>query len=210
LTDKLVGLDGVNLGDLKTVLLNVGPGRASGERRFALALEDEKGATLDPPVIEGLYFEGFGRWYRPWLEVRYNRELSTLDLGGSGEEEALFKLLCSILPPGSHIMVPYRTHRISAMALMFGVPPAASPLGYLMYVGGCRWYKDWYFAEGFMEGEEKLQATKPLDDARRRAKTVAIRDELRDYLSSDPDPSKPEMETICRDLARRIIDMPDE
>ena len=209
MADQLSKLDDVDLGALTTVLLNVGPGRASGERRFSLALRDGD-TTLDPPAIEGLYFEGLGRWYRPWLEVRYHNRLSAMDLGGTGEEEALFKLLCGILPPGSHIMVPYRTHRITAMALMFRVPPAASPLGYLMYLGGCRWYKDWYFAEGFMEGEEKLQATKPLDEDRRRAKTATIKEDLRAYLYQDPDPSKPEMEKICRDLAGRIIDLPDE
>jgi hypothetical protein len=106
-------------------------------------------------------------------------------------------------------MVPYRTHRITAVALMFRVPPAASPIGYLMYVGGCRWYKDWYFAEGFMEGEEKLQATKPLDDEKMKAKTKLIKDDLRAYMSREPDADKPEMERVCRDLANRILSMPD-
>jgi hypothetical protein len=210
--DQLSRLDKRNLGRFSTLLSDVRPGRASGERRFSIILRDVDGKSLTPPVVEGLYFEGLGRWYRPWLEIRYQNELANgemVDLEGTRDEEALFKLLCDILPPGSHIMVPYRTHRITAMALMFGVPPAASPLGYLMYMGGCRWYKDWYFAEGFMEGEEKLQATKPLDDEKRRIKTVAIKDDLRAYLFREPDPGKPRMEAICRDLARRIIEMSD-
>jgi len=211
LTDHLTTLDELSLGSYTTLLRNVRPGRAAGERRFSIVLQDENGQILEPPAVEGLYFEGFGRWYRPWLEIRYQNELSNgLDLGGTEDEETLFKMLCDVLPPGSHIMVPYRTHRITAMALMFRVPPAASPIGYLMYMGGCRWYKDWYFAEGFMEGEEKLQATKPLDEEKRRAKTKIIKDELRAYLSRQPDDDKPEMERVCRDLANRILSMLDD
>ena len=211
MTDQLASLDGQKLGSLTTVLGPVGPGRASGEHRFSLSLASEDGSVLQPPVVEGLYFEGRGRWYRPWLEVRYHNLLGgEQDLRGTVEEESLFKLLCGILPPGSHIMVPYRTHATTATALMFRVPPAATPLGFLMYVGGCRWYKDWYFAEGFMEGEEKLQATKPLDDERRRVKTAEIKEELEAYLSRKPDPDKTAMEITCRDLARRVIEMRDE
>jgi len=210
LTDQLASLDGQKLGALTTALGSLGPGRASGEHRFSLSLVSEDGSVLQPPVIEGLYFEGRGRWYRPWLEIRYRNLLGgDVDLGGTENEESLFKLLCDILPPGSHIMVPYRTHPVTATALMFRVPPAATPLGFLMYRGGCRWYKDWYFAEGFMEGEEKLQATKPLDEERKRSKTAAIREELEDYLSRKPDPDKTDMEIICRDLARRVLDTPD-
>jgi hypothetical protein len=192
-----------------TSLVKVGPGRGGGEYRFQLSLIGQVG-TYEPPVIDGLYFEGIGRYYRPWLEARYANRLSSkageLDLGGSQEEEDLFRALCGVLQPGSHIMVPYRTHTITAQALMYQVPPAASPLGYLMYLGGCRWYKDWYFAEGFMEGEEKLQATKPLNADLFKEKTANIKSEIKEYLAQRPDPSKMEMETICRGLARRILE----
>jgi hypothetical protein len=207
----LSALDGVRLGSFDTALGGESRGRAKGETRFELRLKSG-GRSYEPPVVTGLHFEGIGRWYRPWLEVRYETSMTageeTLDLEGTKEEEALFKLLCDLLPPGGHIMVKYPTHKITAQALMFGIPPAATPLGYLMYLGGCRWYKDWYFAEGFMEGEEKLQATKPLDDARAAGNTRRIRAELEAYLDRSPDPGKPEIEEVCRGLARRILEMP--
>ena len=203
-------LDGRKIGRFATRMTRTGAGRTSDEHRFTLELLDDEGRSAAPPAITGLYFEGRGKWYRPWFEVRYENLLEfgggSMDLTGTGEEEGIFKLLCDQLPPGSHIMVPYRTHRITAMALIFLVPPAASPIGYLLYLGGCRWYKDWYFAEGFLEGEEKLQASKPLDEARKREKTAVIKRELKQYLEREPDPSKMEMEEICRGLASRILE----
>jgi hypothetical protein len=40
---------------------------------------------------------------------------------------------------------------------------------------GFTWFKDWYFPEGFMEGDQKLQAEKPIDEhasQRHRARWV--------------------------------------
>ncbi len=208
----LRSLDGKRVGRFITMLGPLEAGRGRGESRFRVNLRDHGKRIWDPPIISGLFFEGLGKWYRPWVEVDYRRSIGahgeayslTLD-----EEERLFRLICDLIPPGGHIMVKYSSHPLTARALIFGVPPAATPLGYLMYRGGCRWYKDWYFAEGFMEGEEKLQASKPLDESRMRSKTAQIRDELREYLRSERDPSQPEMESVCRDLARRILDRPD-
>lgn len=205
--EALPQLDKVTLGRFVTSLENLGRGRARAETQFEIILRRD-GSPLTPSVVSGLHFEGIGRWYRPWLEIEYK---NTLSLEGRkvrlepGEEEGLFKLLCDVLPPGSHIMVGYRNHKITAQALMFGVPPQATPLGYLLYQGGCRWFKDWYFAEGFMEGEEKLQGTKPLNGEIAARHSERIRGELRQYLEAEPDPSKPDLESICRRLARKIL-----
>lgn len=206
-------LGGRRIGRFTILLHNARPGRALAELRFDLSLKDPQQRLYEPPVISALYFGGIGKWYRPWIEVNYENRISSegaaIDLEGRPEEEGLFRLLCGLLPPGSHIMVKYHNHPMTAMALLFGVPPAATPIGHLLYLGGCRWYKDWYFAEGFMEGEEKLQASKPLDLERKRAKTLEIEGELRAYLQTEPDPSKPEVESVCRRLATRILDMPE-
>lgn len=206
-------LDGRRIGPFTILLRNARPGRARGEVRFDLNLRDMQRKVYEPAVVSALHFSGIGKWYRPWIEVNYENQVASdgiaIDLEGGPEEEELFGLLCGLLPPGSHIMVKYHNHPVTAMALLFGVPPAATPIGYLLYRGGCRWYKDWYFAEGFLEGEEKLQATKPLDVERNRAKTLEIREQLKAYLRKEPDPTKPEMESVCRKLAARILDMPE-
>jgi hypothetical protein len=52
-------------------------------------------------------------------------------------------------------------------ALRRRVPPAATPLGLALLRAGCRWLKDWYFAEGGREGHTKLQGELPPDAAHR-------------------------------------------
>ena len=60
--------------------------------------------------------------------------------------------------PGGSIMVAYGVDETEG-ALRRRVPPAATPLGRALIAAGCRWLKDWYFAEGGREGEAKLQGT---------------------------------------------------
>ena len=62
--------------------------------------------------------------------------------------------------PGGSIMVAYGVGQTEA-ALRRRVPPAATPLGRALIAAGCRWLKDWYFAEGGREGATKLQGTLP-------------------------------------------------
>ena len=59
--------------------------------------------------------------------------------------------------------------------------PAAPPLGLPLLAAGCRWFKDWSFAEGGREGSTKLQGNLPLDTAHARAATVALKRELCDF-----------------------------
>jgi hypothetical protein len=69
-------------------------------------------------------------------------------------------------------------------ALRRKVPPAATPVGLAMLRAGCRWFKDWYYPEGGREGGTKLQATLPLDDARRKRAETALAEELRAFIES--------------------------
>lgn len=48
------------------------------------------------------------------------------------------------------------------------MPPPVSRLGYKLFKLGFTWFKDWYFAEGFWEGRQKLQGEKPNDESRIR------------------------------------------
>jgi hypothetical protein len=47
----------------------------------------------------------------------------------------------------------------------------------LLWIGGCRWFKDWYFAEGWKEGGIKLQGEKPLNAEREKENTAKIIEE---------------------------------
>ena len=60
-------------------------------------------------------------------------------------------------------MVVYLNHIETNLGLQKGVPPPITELGYLLWNAGCTWFKDWYFSEGFREGDVKLQGEKPLN-----------------------------------------------
>jgi hypothetical protein len=172
----------------------VQPGAFAGVYSFSLAAE---GRT----VVSGLFYEG-SRYIKPWLELDYAPLTGDeLDPGG----EALFQLLAELIPAGGHISVAYLAHRITARALLSGVPAAATPIGYLLWRCGCRWYKDWYFAEGWKEGGIKLQGEKPLTDARAQANTAKIVAELTAFVKKGGY-VEPEVEQICKELATRILE----
>ena len=69
-------------------------------------------------------------------------------------------------------------------ALRRKVPPAATPLGLVLLRSGCRWMKDWYFAEGGREGHAKLQGEVPLNREHRARAEASLRAELTRFLAA--------------------------
>jgi hypothetical protein len=166
---------------------NFSTGRFIEEKNFELFLKDRDGNLSEDPIIEGVFFAGRGEYYRPWLEVIYNNRVrinsNIIDI--SGEEildEKLFEYLSDLLPPGSHMMVVYINQEETSKSLELGVPPPATPIGYLMFKTGFTWFKDWYFSEGFWEGDVKLQGDKPLNDEHRKKNLKTIEHQLTQFL----------------------------
>ena len=60
---------------------------------------------------------------------------------------------------------------------------ALAGLGLALLATGCRWLKDWYFAEGGREGHTKLQGELPLDATHRRRAERALRVELEAFVA---------------------------
>jgi hypothetical protein len=141
------------------------PGRAAGEERVVIAGPDGK------PAAHGLWFHG-----RPSAGVRPWADLVVHDL-------AVIPDVVGALGPGGSVMVAYEGDD-TERALRRKVPPAATPVGLTMLRAGCRWFKDWYYPEGGREGGTKLQATLPLDDARRKRAETALAEELREFVES--------------------------
>jgi len=68
-----------------------------------------------------------------------------------------------------------------------------------------RWFKDWYFAEGWKEGGPKLRGEKPLNGARKQANTQKIVDEVTDFVSKT-EYREPEIEDVCKKLRLKILE----
>lgn len=181
LTRELAGveLDGYTLepGDFRR-------GRTDRESYFNLFLS-RNGLLSRGPIVQGLFFAGRGDYIRAWIEFRYDPVVafadgSVVDLEELRMTARLFSILGALIPPGGSMMVIYgaEAHSVSAdteKGLKRSFPPAVTPLGYYLWKSGLRWYKDWYFSEGWMEGGMKLQATRPLNEevrVRREEKAV--------------------------------------
>jgi hypothetical protein len=139
----------------------------AGWFQFSLALRDSDGQASRTPIMAGIV-SGGGRGVMPWFEGRVYPTVEfaqgeQLDARKAGLEAELIQLLGGLVPAGGHLMLEYEspgqgdTHR----ELLLRVPPAATPLGALMFRAGFRGhFKDWYISEGGHEGPRKLQANK--------------------------------------------------
>ncbi len=180
-------LGGGRVGGYTMTLSGLKTGRTGRESYFNLFLA-RGGEASRKPVVQGLFFAGRGEYIRAWLEFRYDpRVVFGEDMESDLEEEgltgALFSALGELIPPGGSMMAIYGAEehplfRETEMGLKRGFPPPATPLGRYLWDVGLRWFKDWYFPEGWLEGSMKLQATRPLDEAVRSQREERAREEL--------------------------------
>jgi hypothetical protein len=138
------------------------PGRWAGEERITFAGPQGFAAR-------GIWFAG-RPGLRPWAD------LVVADL-------RMLPAVAQRLGPGGALMVAYGADE-TERALRRRVPPAATPLGLALLAAGCRWFKDWSFAEGGREGSTKLQGNLPTDAAHARMATDALARELRAFLDT--------------------------
>jgi len=170
LNGKKLNDHGLLLGELKQLKL-------SSWKGFKLFLTDPAGVPSEEPVVRGIYSSGGKDGVKPWLDLEYWEEpefsgslgkRKKFSLSSLGLDQRLFDLLGGLIPAGGHFMVSYegeqRIHTETAQSLSAGVPPAATPLGYLMFRSGFEYIKDWYLAEGGFEGPRKIWGEKAPDE----------------------------------------------
>jgi hypothetical protein len=145
------------------------PGRFQGESRVVVAAGGGSEAR-------GLWFAG-----RPDLGLRPWVDLEQADPGA-------LPAIAAALGPGASIMVRYGDDE-TERALRVRVPPAATPLGLALLQAGCRWLKDWSFAEGGREGPTKLQGELPLGASQSRHAEQALRTDLEAFLARGGNPA---------------------
>ncbi|RMG67083.1 MAG: DUF1122 domain-containing protein [Nitrospirae bacterium] len=146
---------GIKVDDLKLFLQDLQRGRFIEERDYRLL------AVKNNNRIHIAYIKCFfGRppHYRPWIEVfSINPEVDFFRTSVSTE---LFELFAEALDWGESLFIEYAQDRETERMLELGKDVEATPLGKRLKELGFRWFKDWYFPEGAMEGGQKLQAQK--------------------------------------------------
>lgn len=196
-----------------TELANMRRFRLPDERYFELYLKATDGYRTYRPVIRGIYFSGKGKWIRTWMEVSYNPKVKftderggvdEIDISGSESEQRIFSLLSGTIAAGGRLMVEYsiKDHPDTLTALEMGAPPILTKLGYLLWKTGFTSFKNWYFAEGWMEGNTKLQGEKPLNREIRRRQIKKLAQEVRDFFDSGKNIQGliPDAQKICDEL----------
>ena len=204
-------LQGRSLG-VGRLLVLLGPKSSVGARYFQLFLRLADGRLSPGAFLLGLHNSGSFLAYN-WIDVaRYDGAASfaggeEIALAGAPERR-LFRLLGGLIPPGGHLMVEYESAhaRSTERMLSLGLPPVATPLGYLMFLGGCgASFRDWYISEGGREGPRRLQGFKPLDAASAASKAAAMAAELRAFLALPPNKERREWDALACRLARRVL-----
>lgn len=114
-------------------------------------------------------FEGRPPFYKKWIEVfSIVPEISFDDkvfvFYNTDIEKNLIKCLSSSIGAGERLFIEYIYDKETWKALEIGVPPHLTRIGFMLLENGFTWFKDWYYPEGFMEGNPKLQAEKPIND----------------------------------------------
>ncbi len=78
-----------------------------------------------------------------------------------------------------------KVQRDTKTGLDRGYPPVVTPLGFLLFAARCGMgLKDWYFAEGGLEGPEKLQGFKYQNQQSADERAEKMLQELHLYVSS--------------------------
>ena len=134
-------------------------------------------------------FNGRPPFYRRWVELFHILpEVSFEGLKyvflNSPQERELVECLSSQLSGGEKIFIEYIYDGETYKALEAGIPTPLTRLGYMLLENGFAWFKNWYFAEGFMEGSPKIQGEKPLDENHRMRLLQEICGEVEDFLKT--------------------------
>lgn len=156
------------------------------------------------PILEGQTNPGTA-WRHPWLEVRFEPWVGGRDEGQAltfDEQLELFDHLGEVLVPGAYVMLSCDGHPASLRALSVDVPPACTALGYLLWAAGARWYKVWYFPEGWREGHEKVQGNLPADEEHAAERTRERLEEIESFLGTELAETYPE----CAQRGRQLLD----
>jgi len=211
LEDKKVGEYLLQLGEVKQL-------RLSSWKGFELYIKKPEGILSLAPVIKGILSSEAKDGIQPWLDIVYWEELEfkkdekfieRLSLSSRDHDARLFQILGDLIPPGGHLMVSYEgenpIHKNTIKSLSIRIPPAATPLGFLLVRSGFQLIKDWYLSEGGFEGPRKLWAEKAPDSNWAKifyGKTAA---QIDSFLEKERQPELRTLEEPARERASEIL-----
>ena len=185
--------------------VHLGP-RIVGKRYFRVLLDGDGGPRR---FIEALYNDGPYPGQN-WVEI-YDLERPAALLELDDLATALVPYLrpvAAAVPPGGHLMAEYEKAdwHTTQRGLLAGIPPLATPLGVLLFdLGVGDSFKDWYFPEGGMEGNRKLQGNRAYSATQRTEMRGRRAEELLAFLAA-PRRAEDDIDARARVDAARVLD----
>jgi hypothetical protein len=191
------------------------PKRRVGLFDVSLFLKNDDGKTSDRPLIEGIYSKGNrSRNIQEWFDIHYS---DRADFGSENPvilsrlgrcAEDVFEMIGGAIEPGGMIFVSLITdiiwemeselHKATRDCLSIrslGIPPAATPLGRLLFIGGCRNIKSQAFD---VQGSSRLAGEKAFNPDGDRQFAQKIRIQLQEFLGRKDQRESAEFDKICK------------
>jgi len=208
-----------------TTQLRFQPRRRVGHFDVSLFLKDGDGKISDRPLIEGIYSKGNpSQHIQGWFDIHYADQAdfgdgSSVFLSRSGRwAEDIFAMIGEIIEPGGMIFVSLITdmvweteselHRMTRECLearSLEIPPAATPLGRLLFTGGCRNVKSQAFD---VQGSSRIAGEKAPNPDIKRQFTQKLQTQLQEFLGRRAHRESAEFDKInkiCRSNAEDIL-----
>jgi len=178
--------EGIQKNDFSFHGKNFEEGRIKNQEYFDLYMK-KKG--VEKRLMRISIYKGKKPYYQPWVEMFSIKSSLMFDKErfyyfDSKIEEELLDFLTSQMGEGSRIFIEYQYDKKTMKELSRGVPEPCTRLGYKLFQRGFTWFKDWYFSEGFHEGNQKLQGEKPIDDEHRKNQIKHINNQLTNFLEN--------------------------
>jgi len=155
-------------------------------------------------------YKGKAPYYDPWVEMFSIKDFlifdgERFDYFDSKIEDELLDFFTSQMDHGSRIFIEYQHDKKTMRELSSGVPEPCTRLGYKLFKRGFTWFKDWYFSEGFHEGNQKLQGEKPIDEEHRKNQIDHIEKEVKDFLEKIRDPKGKDIDKDAYKKGEKIL-----
>jgi len=177
-------IKGIIINDFIIYAKRISKGRFLEEENLDIYIKRER---LEKHLLYIKIFHGRKPYYRPWIEffginTQINLGGIIINYFGSIFEHRLLLLFSKFLNKGGKIFIEYHGDEETIKQLEAGAPPSITRLGYKLFKLGFTWFKDWYFPEGFIEGGQKLQAEKPMNNKEKNRQIEHIKDEVKKFL----------------------------
>jgi hypothetical protein len=198
------------------------PKRRKGHFDVTLLLKNDDGKLSCMPLIDGIYSKGnVSQNIQGWLDIHYS---DRADFGGRNPvvlsqigrcAEYVFEMIGETIKPGGMIFVSLisdivweiesRLHEVTRHSLSIrslGIPPAATPLGRLLFISGCPNIKSQAFD---VQGSSRLAGEKALNPDMDRQFSQKLQTRLQEFLGRREQKGENEYHRICRSNAEDVL-----